>query len=160
MRFVEITCPLTHRNNSPWDQHGSLKKYHEENAMITDQAVAALIIDLKQRGLLESTIVIWAGEMGRTPHTPKITENAGRDHHVNGYSIFLAGGGFRGGFAYGGTDEFGNSVAENPVTIHDIHATVFHQLGLDHRRLTYRFGGRDMSLTDVHGQVVHDLVRV
>lgn len=160
VRFVEITCPLTHRNNSPWDQHGSLKKYHEENAMITDQAVAALIIDLKQRGLLESTIVIWAGEMGRTPHTPKITENAGRDHHVNGYSIFLAGGGFRGGFAYGGTDEFGNSVAENPVTIHDIHATVFHQLGLDHRRLTYRFGGRDMSLTDVHGQVVHDLVRV
>lgn len=154
VRFVEITCPLTHRNNSPWDQHGNLKKHHEENAMITDQAVAALIKDLKGRGLLDSTIVIWAGEMGRTPHTPKITETAGRDHHVNGYSIFLAGGGFRGGMAYGSTDEFGNAVAELPVTIHDMHATVLHQLGIDHRRLTFRFGGRDVSLTDVHGEVL------
>jgi len=160
VRFVEITCPLTHQNNSPWDQHGNLKRYHEENAMITDQAVAALIVDLKQRGLLDSTIVIWAGEMGRTPHTPKITETAGRDHHVNGYSIFMAGGGFRGGFAYGSTDEFGNAVAENPVTIHDIHATVLHQLGLNHRRLTFRFGGRDMSLTDVHGEVLRTLIAV
>ncbi len=158
VRFVEITCPLTHRNNSPWDQHSHLKKNHEENAMITDQAVSALIADLKQRGLLDTTIVIWAGEMGRTPHTPKISETVGRDHHVNGYSIFLAGGGFRGGAAYGSTDEFGNAAAENPTTIHDIHATVLHQLGLDHRRLTWRFGGRDMSLTDVHGQVIRDLI--
>jgi hypothetical protein len=158
VRFVEITCPLTHANNSPWDQHGQLRKYHEENAMITEQAVAGLIQDLKARGLFDETIVIWAGEMGRTPHTPKITETCGRDHHVNGYSIFLAGGGFRGGMAFGETDEFGNSVVGGELTIHDIHATVLHQLGLDHERLTYRFGGRDVSLTDVHGRVVRELL--
>ncbi len=155
VRFVEITCPLTHANNSPWDQHGELKKYHEENALITDQAVAALIIDLKQRGLLDDTIVVWAGEMGRTPHTTAVSPTCGRDHHVDGYSIFVAGGGFRGGMTYGNTDEFGNSVVEDPITIHDIHATLLSQLGLDHERLIYRFGGRDVSLTDVHGQVLH-----
>jgi hypothetical protein len=158
LRFIEVTCPLDHENNSPWDQHGNLKKHHASNAMYTDQGVAALIQDLKQTGLLDTTIVIWAGEMGRTPHTMKITDTAGRDHHVNGYSIFVAGGGFKKGFAYGSTDEFGNSVAENPMTVHDLHATVLHQLGLDHRRLTFRFGGRDVSLTDVHGEVVRDLL--
>lgn len=158
VRFVEITCPLTHANNSPWDQHGNIRKYHEENSLITDRAVAALIFDLKQRGLLEETIVVWAGEMGRTPHTPVLSEACGRDHHVNGYSIFLAGGGFRGGTAFGQTDEFGNSVAENPLTIHDIHATILHQLGLDHEQLTFRFGGRDVSLTDVHGRVVREIL--
>ena len=158
VRFVEITCPLTHYNNSPWDQHANLVKYHNENALITDQAVAALIQDLKQRGLLDETIVIWAGEMGRTPHTPRITEAVGRDHHVNGYSIFMAGGGFKGGTAYGGTDEFGNKSVENPLLVQDIHATVFHQLGIDHERLTYKFGGRNVSLTDVHGNVVQDLL--
>ena len=158
VRFVEITCPLTHYNNSPWDQHANLVKYHNENALITDQAVAALIQDLKQRGLLDETIVIWAGEMGRTPHTPRITETVGRDHHVNGYSIFMAGGGFKGGTAYGGTDEFGNKSVENPLLVQDIHATVFHQLGIDHERLTYKFGGRNVSLTDVHGNVVQDLL--
>jgi hypothetical protein len=158
VRFIEITCPLTHSNNSPWDQHGNIKQLHAENALITDQPVAALIRDLKLRGLLDETIVIWAGEMGRTPHTPQVTETCGRDHHVNGYSIFLAGGGFRGGMAFGQTDDFGNSVAENPLTIHDIHATVLHQLGLDHERLTYQFGGREVSLTDVHGRVVKELL--
>lgn len=158
VRFIEITCPLTHANNSPWDQHGQIRKHHSENAMITDQAVAALIEDLKQRGLLDETIVLWGGEMGRTPHTPAINENCGRDHHVNGYSIFLAGGGFRGGFAFGATDDFGNAVAENPLEIHDIHATMLHQLGLDHERLAVRFGGRDVSLTDVHGRVVSELL--
>ena len=158
VRFVEITCPLTHPNNSPWDQHKNLKKYHEENAMITDQGVAALIGDLKQRGLLEQTIVVWAGEMGRTPHTPKISDTVGRDHHVNGYSIVLAGGGFKGGVTYGATDDFGNSVTENETSIHDIHATILHQLGLDHRRLTFRFGGRDVSLTEVHGRVIHEIL--
>jgi uncharacterized protein DUF1501 len=158
VRFIEITCPLTHANNSPWDQHGNLKKYHEENALITDQAVAALIADLKQRGLLDETIVVWAGEMGRTPHTPKITDTCGRDHHVNGYSIFLAGGGFKPGVAVGTTDEFGNAAAELPLTIHDIHATVLNQLGLDHERLTFRYGGRDVSLTDIHGRVVSELL--
>lgn len=158
VRFVEITCPLTHANNSPWDQHGNLKKYHAENALITDRAVAALIADLKQRGLLEETIVVWAGEMGRTPHTPQVTDTCGRDHHVSGYSLFLAGGGFKPGAAFGTTDEFGNAVVENPLSIHDIHATVLHQLGLDHERLTFRYGGRDVSLTDVHGRVVRELL--
>jgi hypothetical protein len=158
VRFVEITCPLTHANNSPWDQHGRLKQYHTENALITDQAVAALVQDLKQRGLLEETIVLWAGEMGRTPHTTAINDTCGRDHHVNGYSIFLAGGGFRGGMAFGKTDDFGNSVADRPLTIHDIHATILHLLGLDHEQLTFRFGGRDVSLTDVHGHVVRELL--
>jgi hypothetical protein len=158
VRFVEITCPLTHANNSPWDQHGQIKRYHTENALITDQAVAALISDLQQRGLLDETIVVWAGEMGRTPHTPAVHDNAGRDHHVDGYSIFLAGGGFRGGMAFGETDEFGNAVVRDPLTIHDIHATILHQLGLDHQWLTFRFGGRDVSLTDVHGRVVHEIL--
>ena len=158
VRFVEITCPLTHPNNSPWDQHGNIKKYHDENAMITDQAIAALIVDLKQRGLLDDTIVIWAGEMGRTPHTPAISATCGRDHHVNGYSICLAGGGFKGGMAFGETDEFGNSVVKDELTIHDIHATILHQLGIDHEDLTFRFGGRDVSLTDVHGRVVHEIL--
>lgn len=158
VRFVEITCPLTHKNNSPWDQHTKIRKYHAENARITDQAVAALITDLKQRGLLENTIVLWGGEMGRTPHTPRIHDGCGRDHHVDGYSLFLAGGGFRGGMAYGETDAFGNSVVDAPLTIHDVHATILHQLGLDHQRLTFRFGGRDVSLTDVEGRVVKELL--
>ncbi len=158
VRFVEITCPLTHANNSPWDQHGNIRKHHAENARITDQAVAALIVDLKQRGLLDETIVLWAGEMGRTPHTPALSETCGRDHHVNGYSIFLAGGGFKPGTAFGTTDEFGNAAAENPLEIHDIHATILHQFGLDHRQLIFRYGGRDVSLTDVHGRVVPELL--
>lgn len=158
VRFVEITCPSFDGNNSPWDQHGQLKQNHEKNARITDQSVAALILDLEQRGLLDDTIVLWAGEMGRTPHTPKITETAGRDHHVNGYSIFMAGGGFKGGFAFGETDEFGNAVTSDPVNIHDIHATLLHQMGIDHERLTYRHGGRDHRLTDVHGDVLRDLI--
>ncbi|MBM3801360.1 MAG: DUF1501 domain-containing protein [Acidimicrobiia bacterium] len=158
VRFVEVTCPLTHPNNSPWDQHSNLKKYHEENSLITDQGVAALIQDLKQRGLLDSTVVLWAGEMGRTPHTPKITDEVGRDHHVNGYSIFIAGGGFKRGLAFGSTDEFGNAAVERPTAIHDVHATILHQLGLDHRRLTFRFGGRDVSLTDIHGELIRDIL--
>ena len=158
VRFVEITCPSFDGNNSPWDQHGQLKQNHEKNARITDQSVAALIFDLEQRGLLDETIVLWAGEMGRTPHTPKVTETAGRDHHVNGYSVFMAGGGFKGGLAFGETDEFGNSVASDPVNIHDIHATLLHQMGIDHERLTYRHGGRDHRLTDVHGRILRDLI--
>jgi hypothetical protein len=158
VRFVEITCPQFDGNNSPWDQHGHLKKNHEKNARITEQSVAALILDLEQRGLLDETIVLWAGEMGRTPHTPKITATVGRDHHVNGYSIFMAGGGFRGGVAFGETDDFGNSVVGRPTDIHDIHATLLHQLGLDHEKLTHRHGGRDQRLTDVHGRVLQDIL--
>ncbi len=158
VRFVEITCPSFDGNNSPWDQHGQIKKGHEKNSLITDQSVAALILDLKQRGLLDETIVIWAGEMGRTPHTPKVTPACGRDHHVNGYSLFIAGGGFKGGMAYGSTDEFGNSVVENKVDIHDIHATILHQMGINHEMLTYRYGGRDNRLTDVHGKVISEIL--
>lgn len=158
VRFVEITCPSFDNNNSPWDQHGQLKRDHEKNARITDQSVAALIIDLQQRGLLDETIVLWAGEMGRTPHTPAVTPACGRDHHVNGYCVFMAGGGFRGGMTYGQTDEFGNSVAADPVDIHDIHATVLHQLGIDHQKLTFRHGGRDHRLTDVHGRVIKEIL--
>lgn len=155
VRFVEVTCPSTHNNNSPWDQHGELKLRHAENARITDQPVAALLLDLKQRGLLEETLVVWAGEMGRTPHS---AGSDGRDHHVSGYTIWLAGGGLRGGMTYGATDEMGMSAVENQVDIHDIHATILHLLGLDHERLTFRFGGRDMRLTDVHGRVLRELL--
>jgi len=158
VRFVEITCPSFDGNNSPWDQHGQIKQNHEKNARITDQSVAALITDLGRRGLLDETIVVWAGEMGRTPHTPKITPTCGRDHHVSGYSLFLAGGGFKGGMTFGATDEFGNTAVEHPVTIHDIHATLLHQLGVDHEQLTFRHGGRDHRLTDVHGHVLRDLL--
>ena len=155
VRFVEITCPNTHANNSPWDQHGQLKLRHEENARITDQPVAALITDLKQRGLLDETLVVWAGEMGRTPHS---SGTDGRDHHVSGYTIWMAGGGIRGGMTFGTTDEMGMSAVENRLDIHDIHATILHQLGLDHERLTFRFGGRDMRLTDVHGRVIREIL--
>jgi len=158
VRFVEITCPSFDGNNSPWDQHGLLKVNHEKNARVTEQSVAALISDLHQRGLLDETIVLWAGEMGRTPHTPAVNANCGRDHHVNGFSLFMAGGGFKGGTAYGETDEFGNAAVVNPLTVHDIHATILHQMGIDHTRLTYRHGGRDYRLTDVHGKVVKELL--
>jgi len=155
VRFVEVTCPTTHANNSPWDQHGELRRRHAENARITDQPVAALLIDLKRRGLLDETLVVWAGEMGRTPHS---SGNDGRDHHVSGYTIWMAGGGIRGGMTYGATDDMGMSAVENRLDIHDIHATILHQLGLDHERLTFRFGGRDMRLTDVHGRIVREII--
>ena len=158
VRFIEITCPSFDSNNSPWDQHGQLKKNHEKNARITEQSVAALIVDLKQRGLLDETLVVWAGEMGRTPHTPKVTATCGRDHHVNGYSIFMAGGGIRGGMSYGTTNEFGNVAEENVLAIHDVHATILHQLGIDHEQLTFRHGGRDQRLTDVHGHVPREIL--
>ncbi len=158
VRFIEITCPSFDGNNSPWDQHSHLKQNHEKNARVTEQSVAALISDLEQRGMLDETIVLWAGEMGRTPHTPAISNVVGRDHHVSGYSIFVAGGGFRGGMTYGETDEFGNDAVVNPLTVHDVHATILHQMGLDHRHLTFRHSGRDMRLTDVHGAVIHDLL--
>ena len=158
VRFVEIPCPSFDGNNSPWDQHGELRKNHAKNARITDQSVAALITDLHQRGLLDGTIVLWAGEMGRTPHTPAVNEGAGRDHHVSGYSIFMAGGGFKGGTAFGETDEYGANAIVDPLSVHDIHATILHQMGLDHERLTFRHGGRDARLTDVHGHVVKPLL--
>ncbi len=150
VRFVEITCPPG-ASNGTWDQHGNLKNGHEKNALDTDQAIAGLIRDLKQRGLLDETLIVWAGEFGRTPHS---SGRDGRDHHPEGFSVFLAGGGVKGGTVYGATDELGINAVENVCTMHDFHATILHLLGLDHERLTFRFAGRDFRLTDVHGHVI------
>lgn len=155
VRFVEVTSPNIFGMNGTWDQHDQLKKGHEINAFVTDQAVTALIKDLRSRGLLDETLVLWAGEFGRTPDT---SNGDGRDHHPACFTIWMAGAGVNRGSMYGTTDELGNKVAEYPVSIHDLHATMLHLLGLDHRRLTYRFGSRDVSLTDVHGRVVRELV--
>lgn len=151
VRFVEVTCPNLFGMNGTWDQHSDLKKGHETNAFVTDQAVAALLKDLKSRGLLSETLVIWAGEFGRTPDTGN---GDGRDHHPDCFTIWMAGGGIKPGVTYGETDELGNQVARDPVTIHDLHATILRVLGLDHEKLTYRFGGREQRLTDVRGEVI------
>ncbi len=153
VRFIELTCPVV--GGDRWDQHGNLKEGHLNNARAVDQPIAALLTDLRARGLLESTIVLWAGEFGRTPFAQG---SNGRDHNPFGFTVWLAGGGFRGGMAYGSTDEFGYKAVENRMEMYDLHATVLHQLGVRHDRLTYRFGGRDMRLTDVHGEVVKALV--
>jgi hypothetical protein len=154
VRFVEVTCPPG-ASNGAWDQHGDLKKGHEKNALDTDQAIAGLIKDLKSRGLLEETLVLCAGEFGRTPHS---AGRDGRDHHPEGFSVWLAGGGVKGGTIYGATDELGMHAVEDIVTMHDLHATTLHLLGLDHERLTYRYGGRDFRLTDVHGRLVKEVL--
>lgn len=152
VRFVEITPPnLFGGNNGTWDQHDKLREGHQTNALVTDQAVTALIKDLKSRGLLDETLILWAGEFGRTPDTGN---GDGRDHHPFGFTIWMAGGGVKKGLIYGSTDELGNHAVENVTTVHDLHATVLHLLGVDHKKLTYRFGGRDVTLPDVHGEVV------
>ncbi|MDG2381424.1 MAG: DUF1501 domain-containing protein [Pirellulaceae bacterium] len=158
VRFVEVTANPVGLDNGSWDQHGNLKAGHEKNALVTDQPIAALINDLKERGLFDDTLILWAGEMGRTPHAGGAPGD-GRDHHTSGFTVWLAGGGIKGGTIYGATDEFGMEAVENVVTMHDLHATVLHLLGLDHERLTFRYGGRDMRLTDVHGHVVQDILR-
>ena len=155
VRFVEVTCPNQFGMNGTWDQHSNLKEDHEKNAFVTDQAIAALIKDLKSRGLFEQTLIIWAGEFGRTPDTGN---GDGRDHHPFCFTIWMAGGGIKGGVTYGETDELGDQVAKDPVTIHDLHATILHLLGLDHEKLTYHFGGREQRLTDVHGHVVKEIL--
>lgn len=154
VRFVEITCPPG-ASNGTWDQHGDLKKGHEKNALDTDQAIAGLIQDLKDRGLFDDTLIVWAGEFGRTPHS---AGRDGRDHHPEGFTVWLAGGGAKGGTIYGATDELGMQAVENVCTMHDLHATILHLLGLDHERLTFRFSGRDFRLTDVHGHVVQQVI--
>jgi hypothetical protein len=154
VRFVEVNCPPG-ASNGTWDQHGDLKKGHEKNAFQTDQAVAGLIKDLKGRGLLEETLVVWAGEFGRTPHS---AGRDGRDHHPEGFTVWLAGGGAKGGTIYGATDELGMHAVEHVAAIHDLHATILHLLGIDHEKLTFRFGGRDFRLTDVHGNVVKEIL--
>ena len=140
-----------------WDQHSQLKKGHEARAAATDQPIGGLLTDLKRRGLLKDTLVLWGGEFGRTPDTAK-KDLDGRDHNAQGYTMWLAGGGVKGGFQYGATDELGYEAVENRTHLHDLHATILHLLGLDHKQLTYRYAGRDFRLTDVHGRVVDEIV--
>lgn len=153
VRFVELTCPSI--GHDRWDQHSNLKGGHAENALAVDQPIGALLDDLKQRGLLKETLVVWSGEFGRTPFAQG---SDGRDHNPFGFSLWMAGGGVRGGTVYGATDEYGYKVVENKLQIHDLHATMLHLLGMDHTRLTFRFGGRDMRLTDVHGEVIKPIL--
>lgn len=154
VRFITIY-------NEGWDAHSDLIGNHTSNAKNTDQGSAALVADLKQRGLLDETLVIWGGEFGRTPmveSNPALQRSLGRDHHPQAFSIWMAGGGIKPGITHGVTDELGFHVAEKPVHVHDLQATILHQLGLDHERLTYRYQGRDFRLTDVHGQVVPEIL--
>jgi len=155
VRCVEVGYVRGIRNVAPWDQHEDLKKTHAQNAAIVDQPIAALLTDLKARGLLDSTLVIWAGEFGRTPFAQGAD---GRDHNPQGFSIWLAGGGVRGGTIHGATDDYGYRAVQDVVTIHDLHATILHLMGHDHERLTFRHGGRDYRLTDVHGNVVKSIL--
>lgn len=153
VRFIELTCPGG--NGDRWDQHGGLVDGHTKNAKSVDKPIAALLADLKQRGLFESTLVIWSGEFGRTPFAQG---SNGRDHNPYGFSIWMAGGGVKGGITYGSTDELGYKVVSNRVEIHDLHATMLHLLGVEHTKLTYRFSGRDMRLTDVHGHLIDGIL--
>ena len=145
-----------------WDQHGSLETGHRVNAQAVDKPIAALLKDLKTRGLLGETLVLWGGEFGRTPTAQLPDEGyvkeVGRDHNPFGFTMWLAGGGVKGGTIYGATDEYGYFAIENKVHVHDLHATILHLLGLDHTRLTYHFSGREMRLTDVAGRVIHDIL--
>jgi hypothetical protein len=154
-----VSVYYTSSDNQPWDTHANHNERHPKLCADADRASGALIADLKQRGMLEDTLVVWGGEFGRTPYAEsKDNSKAGRDHHHTGFSMLLAGGGVRGGLAYGATDELGMKATENPVHVHDLHATILHLLGLNHERLTYRYAGRDFRLTDVHGRVVHDIL--
>jgi uncharacterized protein (DUF1501 family) len=147
---------LYHRG---WDQHGSLASNIPKQCRDVDQAQAALITDLKQRGLLDDTLIIWGGEFGRTVYGQGgLKDDYGRDHHGRCFSVWLAGGGMKPGIVYGATDDYGYNITENPIHIHDLNATILHCLGIDHERLTFRLQGRDYRLTDVHGSVVRDLL--
>ena len=150
VRFIQVTYG-DNSANPAWDQHSNLPK-HEQHARAVDKPIAGLLQDLRQRGLLEDTIVWWSGEFGRTPYAQK--NGTGRDHNPGGFTTWLAGGGLKPGFSFGATDPFGHKAVENKVHMHDLHATLLHLLGLDHLRLTYRYAGRDFRLTDVHGKIV------
>ena len=155
-RLVEKGVRFVQLFHEAWDQHGNLTGGVKQNALDTDQASAALLMDLKERGLLQDTIVIWGGEFGRTPMVQG--GNDGRDHHNRCFSLWLAGGGIKSGYTHGVTDELGFNVAADPVHVHDLHATLLNQLGFDHTRLTFRFQGRDYRLTDVHGRLVKEIL--
>ncbi len=155
VRFVEVSAVSGIRFVSPWDSHGNLKKDHARNAFVVDQPIAALLKDLKARGLLDDTLVLWGREFGRTPFAQA---SDGRHHNPQGFTVWLAGGGVRGGMTYGATDEFGYRAVENVVEMHDLHATMLHLLGLDHERLTFLHGGRFHRLTDVRGRIIREVL--
>ncbi|HEY0983679.1 DUF1501 domain-containing protein [Schlesneria sp. T3-172] len=157
VRYVQ----LWHGAGQPWDNHSGIETAHRQLAGEIDQPIAALMTDLKQRGMFEDTLIVFGGEFGRTPTVELAGDGKallGRDHNHYGFSVWLAGGGVRGGTAYGATDEFGFKAVEKPTSPHDLHATILHLLGFDHERLTYRYAGRDFRLTDVHGQVIHEIL--
>jgi len=149
VRFVQVS------HSFKWDQHGDLRRGHARNALEVDKPIAALLTDLQARGLLEDTLVLWGGEFGRTPMAQG---KDGRDHNPQGFTMWLAGAGVKPGYAFGATDDFGHKAVLHPVHMHDLHATILWLLGLDHERLTFRYGGRDFRLTDVHGRVVTDIL--
>ena len=155
-RFIQVYSGGAH-NDQNWDAHGDLETNHNLHAGATDKPIAGLLKDLKRRGLLEDTLVVWGGEFGRQP-TAEYEKGTGRDHNSYGFTMWMAGGGAKGGLQYGKTDEFGFKAVENPVHVHDLHATILHLLGFDHEKLTYRYAGRNFRLTDVYGEVFHDLV--
>jgi hypothetical protein len=153
VRFVELTIPDIGEDR--WDAHGGLRKNHGNNARSVDKPIAGLLRDLKSRGMLDDTLVLWSGEFGRTPFAQG---GNGRDHNEFGFSLWMAGAGVKPGIVYGATDQWGYKAVENPLEIYDLHATILHLLGIDHKQLTFRFGGRDIRLTDVHGRVVQELL--
>ncbi|HEY1067163.1 MAG TPA: DUF1501 domain-containing protein, partial [Pirellulales bacterium] len=153
VRFIELLCP--NLGHDRWDQHSNLLVGHADNALAVDKPIAGLLKDLKARGLLDETLVIWGGEFGRTPMAQG---SNGRDHNPYGFTMWMAGGGVKGGTIYGATDDYGYFAVENKLQIHDLHATMMHLLGMDHTKLTFRFSGRDMRLTDVHGHVIHEII--
>jgi hypothetical protein len=153
VRYIQVNY-TDNSNNPPWDQHSDMPK-HATHAAAVDRPIAGLLTDLKQRGLLEDTLVWWGGEFGRNPFAEN--NGTGRDHNPNGFTVWLAGGGVKAGFSYGATDEFGHMAVEQKVHMHDLHATILHLLGLDHKRLTYRYAGRNFRLTDVAGDVKHEI---
>ncbi len=155
VRFIELTCPNT--GHDRWDQHSHLIQGHTDNAHAVDQPIAGLIKDLKGRGLLEHTLIVFSGEFGRTPFA-EMRAPVGRDHNPQGFSSWMAGAGIKGGTVYGQTDDYGYRAIENKTSIHDLHATMLHLLGIDHELQTFRFSGRDIRLTDVHGHVIHDIL--
>jgi uncharacterized protein (DUF1501 family) len=148
VRFIEIS-------QGNWDQHRNLNSTLTRNCEATDQPLAALLMDLKERGLLEETLVVWGGEFGRTPHAK---QKDGRDHNATGFTFWMAGGGVKGGITHGATDEHGIAAVMDRMHFHDLHATILHLLGLDHEALTYQYAGRDFRLTNIHGNVAHDII--
>lgn len=153
VRFIELTCPGG--NGDRWDQHNKLQDGHTKNCKSVDQPIAALITDLRRLGLLDSTLIVWGGEFGRTPFAQG---SNGRDHNPFGFTMWFAGGGVKKGVSVGSTDDFGYKAVENRYDIHDLHATMLHLLGIDHTRSTFRFSGRDMRLTDVHGHLIKEII--